>query len=182
MPYNRNTEVILRQMGGILLIGIVLCGIFAYFAYTQFRIDIPAKHIGVLTRKTGIDIDNADSVAPDRDHKGLQLEVLPEGRYFLNPYVYDWKVYPMVEVPENKLGVRIRLYGRNLPYGHFLATTDDEKGIVADVLRPGRYALNAIVKDEQGKVINPRPPTPTTMWRSSNCTIRSPSRPVSREL
>lgn len=156
----RDTAAKVRQIGGIFLIGaIIVVGIFAYFAYTQFRIDIPAAHMGVLTRKTGVDIDNNDEVASDAEHKGLQLAVLPEGRYFLNPYVYDWKVYPMVDIPEGKLGVRIRLYGDDLPYGHFVATKENEKGIVEDVLRPGRYAINALLKEEtdhQWKTINPR--------------------------
>jgi regulator of protease activity HflC (stomatin/prohibitin superfamily) len=130
--------------------------VLPYVIYTQCRIDVPAYHIAVLTRKTGEDIQNDQEVAPNIDHKGLQLDVLTEGRYFRNPYSFDWEVYPMVEVPAGKMGVRIRLYGQDLSYGDFVATEESQKGIVNDVLRPGRYPHNAIVKDTNGQIINPR--------------------------
>lgn len=128
--------------GGILL----LLSLAAYKAYTCFRINVPAKHIAVLIKKTGIDLENDQLVALDENQKGLQLEVLAERRCFKNPYVYDWNIYPMVDIPDGKMGVKIRLYGQNLPYGHFVATKENQKGIVAEVLKPGRYPINARVK------------------------------------
>jgi hypothetical protein len=130
--------------------------IFAYVAYSWFRIDVPAEHIAVLTRKTGEDISNDDEVAPTENHKGLQLGVLQEGRYFRNPFFFDWAIYKMVIIPQNKLGVRIRLYGEELPYGQFLAKTENQKGIIEDVLRPGRHPINAIVRDSEGTQIQHR--------------------------
>ncbi len=137
----------------LLILGAV---IFGYVAYTWFRIDVPAEHIAVLIRKTGEDIDNDQEVAPDENHKGIQKDVLQEGRYFKNPYTYDWSVYKMVVIPESKMGVRVRLYGDELPYGEFLAKNDNQKGIVEDVLRPGRHAINALVKDGTGQTLEPR--------------------------
>lgn len=130
----------------LLVVGLM---VLAVGGYTLLRIDVPAGHIAVLTRKTGEDIDNADAVAPDADHKGLQHDVLTEGRYFYNPYRWEWAVHPMVEIPAGKMGVRVRLYGDNLPYGHFLATSETQKGIVPEVLRPGRYPLNAVIKGHE---------------------------------
>src|SRR4051812_37213844 len=118
-------------VGSSVLVGIL----FLYFVYSLFRIDIPAGHIAVLTKKTGLDLDNSQSVAPDENYKGVQRSILTEGRYFYNPWSWDWKVYPMVEIPAGKMGVRIRLYGDNLPYGHFLTTKESQKGVVPDVLR-----------------------------------------------
>ena len=138
--------------GGLLL----LCIGMPLAIYTQCRIDVPAKHMAVLTRRTGENLENGEEIAPDDQHKGLQLKVLTEGRYFYNPYVWDWEVYPMVEIPEDKMGVRVRLYGDDLPYGHFVATQENEKGIVREVLRPGRYAINAIVIDASGQSLNGR--------------------------
>src|SRR4051812_21166931 len=125
--------------------------ILAVMGYTMLRIDVPGEHIAVLVAKTGGDIENADAISPDGQHKGLQLNVLTEGRYFYNPYYWDWNVYPMVEVPAGKMGVRVRLYGENLPYGHFLAKQESQKGIVPEVLRPGRYPLNAVIKGQEGQ-------------------------------
>ncbi|QDU54022.1 SPFH domain-containing protein [Aeoliella mucimassa] len=124
---------------------------FAWFVYTNCRINVPARHIAVLTRKTGINMENSQEVAADADHKGLQMQVLSEGRYFKNPYTWDWKVYPMVEIPADKMGVRVRLYGDDLPYGHFIAFDKNQKGIIKEVLKPGRYALNAMVIDRVTK-------------------------------
>jgi len=144
----------LMKIGGGLGIALsLLFCIFAYFAYTQFRIDVPAKHFSVLTKKTGIDLENNQEIAPDADHKGLQLNVLPEGRYFYNCYSWKWAVYPMIEIPHDKMGVRIRLHGEDLPRGDFMATSDKTKGIIAEVLRPGRYAINAITIDKDNKNI-----------------------------
>ncbi len=138
-------NVVLMGLAAILLICIPL------FIYTQCRIDVPARHFAVLTRKTGEDLENHEEVAPDSRHKGLQLEVLPEGRYFYNPYSWDWEVYPMIEIPRDMMGVRIRLYGEDLPYGDFLASDENHKGIIESVLKPGRYAINAMVIDRQTK-------------------------------
>ncbi len=151
----------------ILVFAILIVG---YSIYNFCRIDVPAKHIAVITTKTGIDLENQQEIAPSEKHKGLQLNVLGEGRYFRNPFFYKWSVYPMIEIPENKIGVRVRLYGQDLPYGHFVAPTmtagtsgtslDPEtqfKGIVPEELRAGRYDFNAILKDETGKIVSPRP-------------------------
>lgn len=129
---------------GIIATCTILLLILAYVVYTQFRIDVPSMHIAVLTKKTGDDLTNSQEVAKDSAQKGLQLEVLTEGRYFYNFYTWDWEVYPMIEIPEDKMGVRIRLYGDDLPYGHVVATQETEKGIVKDVLKPGRYPINAV--------------------------------------
>ena len=104
---------------GLIIAGVCIVALFlgAYIVYSQFRIDVPARHLAVLTKKTGEDLNNDQEVAPDEDHKGLQLEVLSEGRYFYNPYFWKWEVYPMIEIPRDKMGVRIRLYGKDLPYG-----------------------------------------------------------------
>jgi regulator of protease activity HflC (stomatin/prohibitin superfamily) len=148
--YARNVS--LKKIGaGITVGGFIMLGLLGYFVYSQFRIDVPAKHFAVLTRKTGEDIQNNQEVAPDKDHKGLQLEVLPEGRYFYNCYTWKWAVYPMIEIPSDKMGVRVRLYGDDLPRGDFMATSEETKGIIVDVLRPGRYAINAIVIDKTTK-------------------------------
>jgi len=79
--------------------------------------------------------------------------VLSEGRYFYNPYLWKWAVYPMIEIPRDKMGVRIRLYGDDLPYGDFVAKDKSYKGIVEDVLEPGRYAINAIFIDRDTKKV-----------------------------
>lgn len=156
MKLNKKIAAVIKKFGlGLILMAVPTCLILAYFVYSQFRIDVPSMHLAVLIKKTGIDLNNEEEVAPTNKHKGLQTQVLTEGRYFYNPYFWDWAVYPMVEIPEGKMGIRVRLYGDSLPYATFVATKDNEKGIVQEVLRPGRYAINALVKDHE-KIVFPR--------------------------
>jgi len=116
-------------------------------AYTQICINVPTKHYAVLVHKTGLDMHNHQEIAQDCQHKGLQPEVLLEGRYFKNPFDWDWNVYPMIEIPSDKLGVRIRLQGNDLPAGQLIASSEADKGIVQEVLKPGRYSYNALLVD-----------------------------------
>jgi regulator of protease activity HflC (stomatin/prohibitin superfamily) len=144
-------------IGSAFLITALVLGFF-WFSYTNCRIDVPGMHYAVLIKKTGNDMTNGMEIAPGEDYKGVQLAVLNEGRYFYNPWNWDWEVYPMVEIPEDKMGVRLRLYGDDLGYGEFVADKDTEKGIIPEVLRPGRYAINALIIDGKTKQpINNRP-------------------------
>ena len=60
----------------------------------------------------------------------MQKDVLTEGRYYYNPYDWTWQVVPQVEIPEGKLGVRIRMYGDDLAAGELIAWKENQKGIV----------------------------------------------------
>src|SRR5262245_22536938 len=130
-------------LGGLL----VLCAIFGapIFYYGLCQFNVPTGHMAVLTRKTGKDLSNGDELAPDATYKGLQKQVLAEGRHFLNPWIWDWEVVPQVEIPQGKVGVRIRLYGDDPPGGEIIAWQENEKGIVPGVLLPGRWPNNAVV-------------------------------------
>ena len=103
----------------------------------------------VLTAKTGLDLTNDDEVAPGPDYKGVQIEALSEGRYFRDPY--EWKSGDRASEPkflpaEAGHSQEIRLYGENLPYGEFLATSDRQKGILPGVLNPGLYQINPYIE------------------------------------
>jgi uncharacterized membrane protein YqiK len=131
----------------VVIVVVLLAIAMPSFIYEECRIDVPNKHIAILTHKIGLDLEAGDVLAPTPEYKGVQREVLSEGRYYYNPYAWSWQVVPQVEIPEGKLGVRIRMYGEDLPAGEMLATGENQKGIVAAVLRPGRYPYNAWVVD-----------------------------------
>ena len=107
---------------------------------------MPNKHMAILTHKIGKDLEPGVVIAPSQEYKGVQKDVLTEGRYYYNPYAWDWQVVPQVEIPEGKLGVRIRMYGEDLAAGELIAWKENQKGIVPEVLRPGRYPINAVVE------------------------------------
>ncbi len=132
---------------GLIFAGGFVLLVVAWMTYTMFRIDVGPDQFAILIRKTGKELKNSDEVAPDEQHKGVQKKVLTTGRYFYNPYDYDWEIKPLIEIKTGKLGVRVSLTGDDLPYGEFLAqmVSADEaktKGIVEKVLKPGRYAIN----------------------------------------
>ncbi len=114
-----------------------------FFMYEECRIEVPNQFIAVLTHKVGKDLESGVILAPSEEYKGVQQEVLTEGRYYRNPYEWTWQVVPQVQIPEGKLGVRIRMYGEDLPAGELIAWKDGQKGIVPEVLNPGRYPINA---------------------------------------
>ena len=124
----------------LLLIGALVGALFFWFGC---RIEVGAGQYVVLTRKTGKDLTNEMVIAPDGEHKGLQKQVLKEGRYFYNPYTWQWsKPLTAVVIESGQVGVKIRQYGEPLPPGGVLAKKDEQKGIVPEPLRPGRYYVN----------------------------------------
>jgi len=105
------------------------------------RIEPGPGEIAVLIRKTGKNLPSGQVLALEKDQKGIQLDVLAEGRYFRNPYYWGWEIARITDIPPGKLGVLTRLYGEELPGGKILAQ-EGHKGIVAEVLRPGKYRIN----------------------------------------
>lgn len=114
----------------------------AAIMYEEFLIEVPTGKMAVLVRKTGIDLKNSDEVAPTENHKGVQKEVLLEGRHYRNPYFYSWEIISQTEIESDKLGVLVRLFGDELPAGQFLADQENQKGIVPGIKLPGRYPIN----------------------------------------
>ena len=135
-----------KVLGPVIVVAILAIAIPSLI-YMECRIDVPNKQMAILTHKIGEDLERGAILAPSPEYKGVQKEVLAEGRYYYNPYAWNWQVVPQVEIPEGKLGVRIRMYGDNLSAGEMIARQDNQKGIVSEVLRPGRYPINAWVID-----------------------------------
>lgn len=94
----------------------------------------------VLIKKTGEDLPKGEILARG-DSKGIQMDLLPEGWHWKNPYVWDWEFVEQLDVASGKVGVRTRTFGQALPPGRVIAE-DGERGILRDVYRPGRYLVN----------------------------------------
>lgn len=136
---------------GLVALLVIATPIVLVVGYNLCVVEVPAYHMAVLVKRTGEDLTNDTELAPDESYKGVQKEVLAsEGRFIYNPYAWDWEVVPQIEIPQGKLGVKIRLYGDDLGYGEIIARDEKQKGIVADVLRPGRYPINAKIINAQG--------------------------------
>ncbi len=134
-------------------------GVFALFIFIWFfcRIEPSGGEIAVLIHKTGKDLPAEQVLALEPKQKGIKLNVLAEGRYFKNPYSWGWEIHPITDIPAGKLGVVTRLYGTDLAAGKILAG-EGTKGIVPDVLTPGKYRINPYAeKVEQFDAIRIRP-------------------------
>lgn len=121
------------------VVGLVL--FMPIFIWFFCRIEPRADQIAILIKKTGKNLPSGEIIAPGPEYKGIQLDVLPEGRYFKNPYVWSWKIAKVTDIPAGRLGVKTRLFGDQLPAGEIIAG-ENQKGIVREPLRPGKYRIN----------------------------------------
>lgn len=128
---------------------LVVGGVVALFIFIWFfcRIEPGPGEIAVLIRKTGENLPPGRVIAREKGQKGIQLEVLAEGRYFRNPYTWGWRIRQITDVPAGQLAVLTRLYGEELPPGRIIAESDDQRGIVKEILRPGKYRVNPYAYD-----------------------------------
>ena len=132
-------------IGLVIAAGVIIVG--GWFLYASFLVDVPRGHVAVLIHKTGLDLPSGAVAAPSKEYKGVQRELLTEGRHFLNPFTWEWEVVPQVEIPEGEAGIMLRMYGDELPPGEFIAEKDTQKGIVREVLKPGgRYPINPLLE------------------------------------
>ena len=157
---NQHIRLLLRtvSMTGIILFSaIVLLFALTIFIWFFCRIEPSGGQIAVMIHKTGNDLPADQVLALNEIQKGIRLEVLPEGRYFRNPYSWGWEIHSITDIPAGKLGVVTRLYGRDLDAGKIIAE-DGTKGILREVLTPGKYRINPYAnKVELFDVINIRP-------------------------
>jgi regulator of protease activity HflC (stomatin/prohibitin superfamily) len=111
------------------------------WVWFYWRIEPGSGEIAVLIRKTGLDLPSGQIIATEANQKGIHLDVLPEGRYFRNPYTWNWMIENITDIPAGKLGVQIRQFGQDLKTGEIVAE-ETQKGIVSEILRPGKYRIN----------------------------------------
>jgi len=121
-------------------IGVVV-GLLALAMFTvSGMVIVENRQAAILIRKTGADLLNGEMLA-NSEQKGIQADPLPEGWYWRNPYTYDWVYVDQTEIKPNKVGIQVRTWGTQISENAVIAG-DKERGIIADVLRPGRYVIN----------------------------------------
>jgi regulator of protease activity HflC (stomatin/prohibitin superfamily) len=124
--------------------------------YNACKIEVDTGKQAVLIRRVGLDLGRDQELAPPLKngsayYKGVQTDgayggVLTEGRYFYNPYYWDWEISDQFVVPNGKIGIRVALAGDDLPPGQILAEAG-QKGILRKVELPGRYPYNPYAED-----------------------------------
>lgn len=124
----------------LMVVGLLFfLGLFIWFGC---RIEPQNGEIVVMIKKTGKILPSEQIVAPSAEYQGIQLEVLGEGRYFRNPYTWDWQIRKITDIPAGSFGVLVRKFGQDLPEGEIIAPSDEYKGIVRDVLGTGKHRIN----------------------------------------
>ena len=146
-PVGPRWERVAIGLGGLALLGLGL----VMTAYNLCKIEVGTGEQAVLIRREGLELEPDMELAPTpkngtQYYKGVQTGgpnngVLTEGRYFYNPYVWAWEIGPQFVVPADKIGIRIALSGDEMPAGQILAEPG-QKGILREVLKPGRYPYN----------------------------------------
>ncbi|MBI3724463.1 hypothetical protein HY251_10995, partial [bacterium] len=98
------------------------------------------KKILIVKTKTGDDMPPGQLLAKP-GQKGIQEEVLGEGRHFILPIVNEVEEAAAVEIGAHEVGIVTANIGKELPPGKLLADPG-ERGVQRQVLAPGRYRLN----------------------------------------
>jgi hypothetical protein len=129
---------------GVAILALVLFQQFWHWEVERVEVG-PQKYL-VRIHRWGKDLPADELVAPDDSYKGVMLEVLAEGRHFLNPIFWGHEVHDLVNVPSGQCLVLTRKYGKQIPSERLaddrILAEDDERGIVPKVLTPGSYRLN----------------------------------------
>ena len=120
---------------------LVVLGMLSLWVWYGWRIEPANGQIAVLLKKTGKNLPPDAILAPGPEYKGIQEEVLPEGRYFRNPWTWEWRYVKMVDIPAGKFGVLVRKFGKDLPEGEIIAHSGT-RGILRDVLGTGKHRIN----------------------------------------
>jgi len=120
----------------------VFVAFLAWFTWTWgfCRFYVHPDEMAVITAKVGRSLPPGQILA-EKGQKGIQKEVLGEGRHFRNPILYEHEIVPVTFIPPGKVGIVTSKVGDDLPEGEFLAEPG-QKGIWRRILGPGKYRLN----------------------------------------
>jgi regulator of protease activity HflC (stomatin/prohibitin superfamily) len=144
-------ESMKRKIGLVIAAGVLVAIPVAWMFWDWVieRVEVGPGETLIVINKWGRNLPEGEIIAPDDSYKGILLEPRREGRYFINPIFQTYERNErtkLVEVPNGQCLVLTRLYGAPIPEdrlkaGDFLAR-DGERGVVKDVLLPGRYPIN----------------------------------------
>jgi regulator of protease activity HflC (stomatin/prohibitin superfamily) len=161
----KSTHAISSLVGGILLVAALALAI----VWGTCRVYVPQNQCLVLIRKTGTPLPAGEKIAGP-GQKGIQRETLGPGRYFFNPWVWDWELHDLVEISAGdpntwreyyaeaaadtafpdiqggwpQIGLLVNKVGKPAPAQNEVVEAGYQ-GIQRDVLTPGTYRINPYV-------------------------------------
>lgn len=129
-----------RNAWGLLSAVVFLGFLWVAYQWLFCRFYVRPGEMAVVIAKTGESLPPGQILAR-KGQKGIQEEVLGEGRHFRDVFLYDVEVRKAITIPPGKIGIVTSKVGSDLPPGEFLAEPG-QKGIWRRVLGPGRYRMN----------------------------------------
>ena len=137
---------------------------FLFKVETTDVTDVPDGKIGIVTTREGKPLATGDIAGPEvpahnmfqdpqafvnnGGNKGLQEQVLLNGRYFINPKFATVEMVDQTNVPIANVGVVVAYVGREgrdvtgADFRHGNLVNRGEKGVWVDPLDPGMYPIN----------------------------------------
>ncbi|HEY4328644.1 MAG TPA: hypothetical protein VGN88_02820, partial [Phycisphaerae bacterium] len=98
---------------------------------------IPEMQVGILTRKYGKPLPPGQVLAQKVDEKGIMLDPLSPGRYYLNTFAFGIEMVPMVRIEPGFEGVVTRLVGKAPKDPNVFVVNEDERGTQPFLLPAG---------------------------------------------
>ena len=112
----------------VIIVAILL--LIYYWGFCRFY--VPAGYMAIVTAKTG-KAPAGNSILVEKGEKGIWKDVLPEGRYFLNPVTHDIRIMKATVIPLGKVGIVTSKVGKELPPGEIMARDEEARGSLPDV-------------------------------------------------
>ncbi len=160
-----NARIIGSVLGGV----VILAALGLAIVWSTFRVYVPHDQCLVLIRKTGTPLPPGEKIAGP-GQKGIQRETVGPGRYFFNPWVWDWELHELVEVAAGdpatwkqyyaessadtefpkvegawpQIGILVNKVGKPAP-SDTEVVDEGYQGIQKQVLTPGTYRINPYV-------------------------------------
>ena len=115
-----------------------------YFVYEDCRIDVPNKHMAILTHKTGKDLEPRRRPGPIARVQGRAAgRARPKAATTTILMNGHGRSCRRSRFPKASWACASACTARTWPPGELIAEKESQKGIVPEVLRPGRYPINA---------------------------------------
>lgn len=128
----------------------------AYEVKIENAIEIESGKVGVMIALVGKELPQGENLASP-GYKGILKDILVPGVYRLNPVEYRVEKYPEILVKPGHVGIQTSKVGKNRPKvagEKFVLVDEGERGVMKEVLPPGRYYLNPY--EREVKIVDAR--------------------------
>lgn len=123
----------------------------------------PMEHGHVVAKPVDSNFfQDGEAFLKNGGEKGPQVDILPPGKYRINPRLFHVKPEPIKEIKQDKIGLVKAIDGMPIPVGHYMAepvscnlfqdgraflANGGQKGPQMDYLTPGSYRINRYLFD-----------------------------------